>query len=430
MRKRTREFTKRIFATLMCFVLLVIMVGCQGGTADTSADRTGESNTTENVDEDTGESKEQVAVDEDLPQITIAYPTLNPTRKMIACRISNVDYYQSNIFDGSMLVVNADNSDPDSLIKGVEEAIAAGAQGIVFTPPNNTCLVKISQLCEAAGVYWTVNYREVLDEEVRDYIWESPYFVGNIFQDDYQGGYDVIKDVSEAGYTKVAMISMDKSDTTSINRESGMNKACEEFGVEVVAEARSLSQSSEAAAAVESFIVTHPETEVIFIVGTLGTGVLGGVQSALDQYDPDGKIKICMIDFLEGFEESLATGRILSAYNMHVVPVMVAATTLINNAVLNGERMLDENGEAPTIRFKMAPLGSEQELEYFNTYVEGDLPWFDSEYYKNNLLQKFNPDFDVAALQKIMTEFDINALADANQHMQVPHGNYDGVSNL
>jgi len=420
MRNKTKEVTKRILATLLCLMLVAVtLVGCQEKVADTTGNESANTQGTDESDEN-GE----------LPQITIAYPTLNPTRKAIACRISNVNYYQSNIFDGNMFVVNADNSDPDSLIKGVEEAIAAGVQGIVFTPPNNTCLVKISQLCEAAGVYWSVNYREVLDEEVREYIWKSPYFVGNIFQDDYQGGYDVIKSIAEAGYKKVAMISLDKSDTTAINRESGMNKACEEFGVEIVAEARSLSQSSEAAAAVESFIVTHPETEVVFIAGTLGTGVLGGVQSALDQYDPDGNIKIAMIDFLEGLDDSLATGRVLCAYNMHVVPVMVGAITLINNAVLNGERMLDENGEAPTIRFKMAALGSEEELAHYNKYVEGDLPWFDYEYYRDNFLQRFNPDFDIAAIQTLMTEFDINELAETNKDMEAPYGNYEGISDL
>ena len=45
-------------------------------------------------------------------------------------------------------------------------------------------LIKVAKLCEENKVYWAVAWRDILDPEVRDVVYASPYFCGTAVQSD------------------------------------------------------------------------------------------------------------------------------------------------------------------------------------------------------------------------------------------------------
>lgn len=229
---------------------------------------------------------------------------------------------------------------------------------ITICPCNDTMLIKVAKLCEENKVYWAVAWRDILDPEVRDVVYASPYFCGTAVQSDLNAGYAAVKAMGEAGMKKIGLISLDKSSSCAALREKGMQKALDEYGMQVVAEARDLQQAADAAQAVESFIVANPDLDGVYIACSMGMNILDGTLSALEQYDPDNHIKISVIDFLTGLDTCFEKDRIICAQGGIYIPVQIACGMLEMNAILNGGRLGDRHGMFPSPSVQSAPLKS------------------------------------------------------------------------
>ena len=92
---------------------------------------------------------------------------------------------------------------------------------ITICPCNDTMLIKVAKLCEENKVYWAVAWRDILDPEVRDVVYASPYFCGTAVQSDLNAGYEAVKAMGEAGMKKIGLISLDKSSSCAALREKG-----------------------------------------------------------------------------------------------------------------------------------------------------------------------------------------------------------------
>ena len=116
----------------------------------------------------------------------------------------------------------------DATIQFVEEQIAAGANGIVLSPPSDSVLTTVTTMCEEAEVYWGITFRSIQDEEVKELVESSPYYIGHGFEDEEQAGYQVMSNMNDKGIKNVAIISLAKGNNTTDLREQGAQRACEE----------------------------------------------------------------------------------------------------------------------------------------------------------------------------------------------------------
>lgn len=409
------------FIVVLCMTAGLCLAGC-ASPAETTPAETGAVTSPEGSASSGG----------DLPAMKLGLPMENVTAPAQYSYYANLNYVCTNFPNGGEVVAEIDDlTDPDHLITSVEKLIAAGCNMLTICPPNDTMLIKVSQLCEEAGVYWAVAWREIMDEEVKEIVSQSPYFVGTVVQNDYQAGYAAVEAMGKAGMKKIALISLDKSSSTAVLREQGMADAAEKYDIEVVAEARDLQQATDSAQAVESFLVSYPDLDGVFIAGSMGLNILDGVMSALEQYDPDGNVKISLIDFLPGLDACFEADRVISAQGGIYVPVQLAASALCINAITNGERM---GGQAWDVPVTFGSLSTAEEFEQYSKFVEGDLPLYTFDELKDSLYTYYNPDLTGEDIIAWAEAYDLATIyemhADLEPPVSGPNADYVGYSSV
>ena len=348
MKRKRRKNMKKVIALLLAAVMVFALCACgqQGA-----------------------EGKDPAAK---LPEFKLGIPMENTANPAQYSYLENMVYLCGNFPNGGTAVAEADDlTDPDHMISSVEKLISAGCNMITICPCNDTMLIKVAKLCEENKVYWAVAWRDILDPEVRDVVYASPYFCGTAVQSDLNAGYAAVKAMGEAGMKKIGLISLDKSSSCAALREKGMQKALDEYGMQVVAEARDLQQAADAAQAVESFIVANPDLDGVYIACSMGMNILDGTLSALEQYDPDNHIKISVIDFLTGLDTCFEKDRIICAQGGIYIPVQIACGMLEMNAILNGGRL---GGQAWDVPISFGAVGSAEEFKDYTKFCEGALP--------------------------------------------------------
>lgn len=298
-------------------------------------------------------------------------------------------------------------SSADAAVAFVENQIAAGADALFFGPPTDSILPTICQLCEEAGVYWGICFRTIQDDEIREFVESSEYYVGRCYEDEESTGYGIMAQLAEQGVKKVAVILMEKGNSASDQREAGVYRACEEFGMEVVAEARSLTQASDITAAAESFLAAHQDLDCIYVVSTTAAGAQEAVVKAIQDAGRVGEVCSATIDFPDNMDQFFEAGVLKTASGLaHWGYDPFMTSVLLINAAL-GCPISDE-----TITVTM-PMYNITDAETAAKWLErfGDESTM---YYTNDemlqLIKENNPDLTVESLNAQIADFTQNVI--------------------
>ncbi len=312
--------------------------------------------------------------------------------------------------NGDLMVENASLT-PEGNIEAYDKLIAAGVDGLIVIPAADTVLPRISQMCEEAEIPWAIYFRSILNEDIKAEVEASPYYLGNTYEDETLAGYTLVSKMGEAGCKNIILFSTALGDTTGEQREAGMNKACEEYGITVVSEFRAVSQASDAAQAVESVLTTHPEVDGIFIsAGTLTYGILPALTSLLDQYGRDD-VKITMIDFPEGMEEAFESGYMLAACGGHNVTDPMFAAALVVNAI-QGTPLSDS---PVSIRINQMVLENVEDVQNYFKYCESGVATYTSEEMQELFFKFVNPDLTIDQFIETAGSYTLDSLIERHK---------------
>ena len=272
------------------------------------------------------------AADVDLKEITLAVPFGDSG----AMFLDQMSYNLNNLLGPTAnmkAVYQPSTLDADGCLTFVESEIAAGVDALMICPPSDSVLPTVCSLCEEAEVYWCITLRSINDEEIKAMCEASPYYVGNCYEDEVNTGYLVGKYLGESGAKKIAIITTTKGDTTGDAREAGLAKACEEFDMEIVGEARALAQASDVTNAVESFLSANADLDAVFCVGTTVTGVQEISVKAVQDSGREGVQVVC-IDHPEGITSLFETGILTYSVGTpsFALDMYVCAVKLVNAA--------------------------------------------------------------------------------------------------
>lgn len=80
-----------------------------------------------------------------------------------------------------------------------QNLISGGVDGIVIIPLADTVTQKTSEMCEKAGVYFSLCFRDIIDDTIRQQVTANPYFVGMTFEADYDAAKEMVKIAADAG---------------------------------------------------------------------------------------------------------------------------------------------------------------------------------------------------------------------------------------
>ncbi len=260
---------------------------------------------------------------------------------------------------------------PESMISGTEKLITAGCDGIMVIPPSDAALPKVAQMCDEAGVPWGIFLRSINDEGIRNMVLDSETYVGNTYEDEVEAGYKNGQMAGESGAKKVAIISTAKGDTTGDNREIGFKQACDEYGIEIVAEARALSQTDEVTKAVESFVASYPDLDAVCVVASQISALEAACQG-IRETGSIGKVLLFYGDFTTGMTEALEEGIVLGFNGGHISYDPTICAGIVYNAV-QGTPISEEK---MSIKISTMSAMTVEDAQDYYKYVQGDMPLF------------------------------------------------------
>ena len=341
---------------------------------------------------------------ENAPKYKIAVGLPDSGATMFSIMSNNIRSFVE-LTGGEVFFQAGPGSSADAAVAFVENQIAAGADALFFGPPNDNVLPTITTLCEEAGVYWAICFRSIQDDEIREFVESSPYYLGRCYENEETTGYGIMKNLNEEGIKKVAIILMEKGNSASDQREIGVMKACEEFGMEVVAEARSLTQASDITAAAESFLAAYDDLECIYVVSTTAGGAQEAVVKAIQDAGRVGEVYSATIDFPDVMDELFAAGVLKTASGLaHWGYDPFMTCVLLVNQVLG----CPISDETVNIEMPMYNINDEESAKkWMDRFGDASTMYYTEDEMKM-LVREWNPDLNAETLQEAVIEFTKN----------------------
>jgi len=311
----------------------------------------------------------------------------------------------ASLSEGTTLFASTFPVSIDQELTTVQDMIAGGAKAIVVIPFADSALPAISQICNQSGVYWAISMRAITDPEVKQLVEADPYYAGATYFDEYTTGYQLGKMTAEQGFTKLAMLSTIKGDTTGDLREQGLRQACTEFGCEIVAEVRGLTQPAEVAQAGESFMAAYPDLDAIVAVFA---GNIGGLDALVGAVAASGnEVKVASVDSPydpAAFFDS-GVGLFYIASYMPLYDFTLANIKAVN--ALQGTPILNAEGKpSDTVLHAKWVTTKEVGLSISAFSLNPDFLYYSDEYIENNLFKWNNAALDETRLQEIADAYD------------------------
>ena len=416
---------RKLLSVLLIAVLVVsLLAGCQNNNENANANTNedanknvvNDSNDNENDEENVVSNDNQVLEDnnnvaeedaepvETKPfKIAIGLPDSGIT--MFSLMSNNIRAF-AKAAGGEAVFEGGVSASADATIAFVENQIAAGVDGIIFGPPADSVLPTVATLCDEAGVYWSICFRNILDEEVKEFVEASEYYVGKVYEVEQKTGYQVMSNLNDLGMEKIAIISMPKGNTTTDLREKGIEEACGEFGMEIVAEARDISQASDATSATESFLTAYSDLDAVYIVGATGAGVHEAAAKAIEDAGRSDEVKLATIDFPDSMGELFDSGILVACSGLPswgFDPYM--SGVMLSNACM-GTPVSDE---PMTITCSMFDINDGQTaVRWLEKFGDAQTLYHSDEEMKN-LMKAYNSELDEQGLQDAIEEFAQNA---------------------
>lgn len=341
---------KRKVLSLFLILILVLGLGACGsassGTGSSSAD---------SASEDTSSDDEVL--------FTIGYPAMTATSTaMEAIKLNRQAVAEA--FGGELITEEWDFS-AEGTVSAVEKLIERGCDGIIITPTDESILPTITSMCEEAGVYWAISMRTIEDEEIKEIVYASEYYVGYVYEPGVEIGNLLAQAAVDAGCTTYALLTASAGDTDATIREEGIAEIADAAGLECVSTIRGLSDATDATEAVESLIAAYPDLDCIIRVTSNVAGDGVAVCEAIEEAGKADDITFISFNTEEGMEEYLENGVLDVAFaDVNTFDSLLVATILCN--VLVGTPCSDDKIE---INLYYSEMSSLDQYENFNAYI-------------------------------------------------------------
>jgi ABC-type sugar transport system substrate-binding protein len=389
---------KKFLLVLLSCVMIVAMAGCSPKeSAPENENATGD------------------AAAGGLKDFTIACPMPNAGLPMMEVMGKNLDEISALAGGKIMYASSMDGvSSTDGTLSFIEGSIAAGANGIVIAPPADSVLPTVIQLCEDAGVYWGMTMRSIGDSEIRELVEASPYFIGGIYEEEEFAGYEAGKKFNELGYKKIAIISTPKGNMAGDLREEGLQRACDEFGMEIVGEVRGNTQASEAAEAASSLMAANADLDVIFQVASYATGALDAIAKTIA--DSGSGVRFAAVDFPMDTDAFYATGVVdfcvKAGGKGDIVYDLYMVVAKVINAI-QGTPIVDDEGNSGTMNtLKPYIVTDEEEAKKLAlTTNDSEFRYYSEDFIQSNLFGWNNADLNAMQFQEFLDSYDPIAIS-------------------
>lgn len=383
---------KRVTALVLAAVMALSLFGC-GAAADAPAESAASEESTEAPAEtETEASGEEAAVDETTQEVwggqtgevcgdengeyTIGV-IIHTTTDYLCAKLKAYTDYLGKEYSVKFSYYIIENFADETYLAGIENLCAQGVDGIITTNFSGTAVLQGLKICEDNGVYMGVGWSQI-DEQIKDQVYASEYFVGGAYESEVQAGKDIIESLISAGCTNIAPIGYEPGITCHDRRWQGMMEAFEEHPeINKAGEYRGL----EFTKAVEDYLASDETIDGIAIT-------LLGIEYCVEPIKSagrEGKVKIAFVDLSENCGEYLESGDVVCAIGGQYVDVVFPFIFMYN--ALNGTPL--EKTEVPV---NFITCKTAEEFENYATYLHADGVYCWTAEELNDVIVKYNPD--------------------------------------
>lgn len=313
---------------------------------------------------------------------------------------------------GVEIIWDLGDVDPNAQIAAAENLISAGVDGIMAIPLTETVTQKIMQRCEENQVYYVNCFRDILDENIREYVTSCEYFVGGCFEDDSVASERMVEIMAEKGKTKAACVYLGPGSALRVRNE-GFDRGMENTGIEKVAE-YTVPENPDLNAqltAIENFInvyVPSDGLDVIFAAsGAMGSGE--AMVQKMSTMTSGGSVQMACFDVFENMKEAFENEILGVAVGGQSPDALMAFMMLYNKVV--GTPLSDE---VEWLNQNYIFVTSAEECDGYEKYIDNpDYMIYTADDIRA-MSKAHNPDFTIEELRQIMEEYTLgNVVAKA-----------------
>lgn len=292
------------------------------------------------------------------------------------------------------VTATASEMSAEAYLAAYQNLIAAGCDGVI-TSYGQVSADAMAQMFDEAGVLWsTYWYHFVEGTDEYEAVMNSETFVSSTYEDDVNSAYWAAAELGKKGCKKLCMVGLPAGGATANMRDEGIKKACEEYGMEILAEERDFSltiTSAGGATITERFLTAYPECDGILIAG-MTQFVLAGVVQTLEQAGKVGTIPVSGIDFNEYQFDYFEKGALNSIIGGHFCGPTYSAILMINQ--LNGTPLTSDKVQ---IENMFIELNDSEEVQKYADWLESSGTIYSADEISTCLVAN-NPDFTYDAL--------------------------------
>jgi len=350
-----------------------------------------------------GSQKTMAAEGEQMPeQYNLGFVTLSTAGSFFG----NVYGIVNELCDltGAVLVSDVGAISPEEQITSVKNVISAGANAVIFINFTEDCLPKIADLCEENQVYWGQYARNVDNPEIKEYLDNSKYYIGRIYNDDSFIAQKALESFQENGVTKVGIVGPATGDTATDLRDHYFQDHAAEYGIEVVAVVRDLTDAASATDAVSNIIATNSDLGGIYCIS--GSDSRGeGVMNAIDILGANDQVKVVMSDFFDGMDAYFDNGTIISSFGGSYPDVVFLTVLLLNQ--ISGTPLGNTEGESIVLELPYVQVNDSEELNEYLSYCESGTDYAYNAEEMSKMIGYYNPDITLDDIKEIMANYSL-----------------------
>lgn len=393
---------KRLLAMLLVGTMVFgSLAGCGGSEGSSDGSAAGSDSSSETTAEAPEEAK-TYGEDETLQIAYIGWGFADETALMYTKSFDmvsenfNVEYTLSDAWGNS--------TSAEDVVEVLPSLIEAGAQAVIV----HSMSARIVEICNEAGVYFTLSGEVILDEELQAMCDASPYYVGTVALADYDGGYALGEYLANDGCENVAYL-RESTRNLEENRLQGATTALDEYGVTMVGEYC----GREDAQALRDFVASNPDLDgVIISNGT--NGKLDTAAQTLESLGVQNDIDLVSICSPVGHEAYFENGTVNMIMAGEGFEPMICSMLLVN--AMRGNR-IDEEPFLDYVSY--FPIEDASEIATYSTYFssESELLPVTAEQLTNDWLKENNPDLNNEWISNWLdTEYNLDAIVAAHEN--------------
>lgn len=307
------------------------------------------------------------------------------------------------------VVFTANDFDTEAVITNVENLFASGCSSVIVCNTSDGQIPKLLAVAEQYDGKIYQFFRTISDEEIKEVAFASPYYGGQIHEDEYEVGYNMGLVMYEKGCKNVGLINFNHGDLTAELRQAGYEAALSDKSINIVASTWEITTSEGGTQTAENYLSAYPELDGIALVGGSGEA-LYGVQSALESHGKTDDIILVTTDFYEKMDEDIANGSLTAISGGHWCDpffTFMLAYNEVAGAFLGDELPVE-------IKMDMIYVTSESGGAEFNKWFVESNPYNEEEI--KALSITYNEDFTLSSLVEAAQSLSLQDVMDRHSN--------------